>query len=140
MTTTTLTQTVTNRVAAAAFVLLTMFALLAGIVNQAQAAPVAQAGSSSLTAKVPAQKANVSYAAAGVRQASDPWGVTAKKTAAFTKCIFGVGVPIGLVAGFASNPLVWKYVLGLGPLPASVGGAASKYLSSVKKNCAYALR
>lgn len=105
MTTTTLTQTVTNRVAAAAFVLLTMFALLTGIVNQAQAAPVAQAGSSSLTAKVPAQTANVSYAAAGVRQASDPWGVTAKKTAAFTKCIFGVGVPIGLVP--ASRQTRW---------------------------------
>lgn len=136
---TTTTQTVTNRVAAAAVVLLTTFVLLVGIVNQAQAAPISQAGSSSQTTNVPASTPNVSYAAAGARQASNQWGVGARKTAAFSKCISGVGVPIGLVAVLASNPLVWKYVLGRGPLPASVGGTASKYLGAVKKNCAYAL-
>lgn len=106
---TTTTQTVTNRVAVVACVLLTSFALLVGIVNQAQAAPIAQAESSGQT-NVSAPAPNVTYAAAGARQASSQWNVGAQKTAAFSKCISGVGVPIGLVAGLASNPLVWKYV------------------------------
>lgn len=65
---------------------------------------------------------------------------TAKKTAAFAGCIFGVGVPIGLAWGIATNPAAWAWVAGKGPFPASVGAAASKYMNAVKRSCAYALR
>lgn len=72
-----------------------------------------------------------------------PWdglAYTAVKTANFAACIFGVGVPIGLVWAFATNPLVWRFVLGMGPLPATSGSAAARYLSWVKARCIYALR
>lgn len=65
---------------------------------------------------------------------------TAKKTAAFAGCIFGVGVPIGLAWGIATNPAAWAWVANKGPFPASVGAAASKYMNAVKRSCAYALR
>lgn len=67
-------------------------------------------------------------------------GNTAAKTRAFATCIFGVGVPIGLAWGIATNPAAWAWVTGRGAYPASIGGAASKYMNTIKRNCAYALR
>ncbi|MFC7962821.1 hypothetical protein [Rhodococcoides kroppenstedtii] len=69
-------------------------------------------------------------------------GVTAKKTAAFAGCIFGVGVPIGLAWAIATNAAVQAWILGGAskPLAASVGGSVAKYLDRVKAMCGYALR
>jgi hypothetical protein len=69
-------------------------------------------------------------------------GVTAKKTAAFAGCIFGVGIPIGLAWSIATSTAVQAWILGTAakPLAASVGGTVSNYLDKVKRMCGYALR
>lgn len=62
-----------------------------------------------------------------------------QKTQAFTECIFGVGVPIGAAWGIVTNPPLLAYVMRMGPLPASTGGTASKYIERVRNSCGYAL-
>lgn len=63
-----------------------------------------------------------------------------EKTQAFTKCIFMVGIPIGAAWGIVTNPALMAYVMRMGPLPASSGGTAMKYINTVRNNCGYALR
>jgi hypothetical protein len=58
---------------------------------------------------------------------------------AFAGCITSVGVPIGVAWAIATNPAAVAWVLGRGPLPASVGATVSKYLWYVKGTCGYAL-
>ena len=73
----------------------------------------------------------------------DPWyglRYSWSKAVNFAGCIFGVGVPIGLVWAFATSPALWRYVLNLGPMPASYGSSAYNYMSWVKNRCVYAIR
>ena len=74
-----------------------------------------------------------------VQLVANPIVLTAKKTGAFAACIFGVGVPIGLAWGIATNPAAWAWVLGRGPWPASVGGTAARYMETIKRACKYAI-
>ena len=62
-----------------------------------------------------------------------------QKTQAFTECIFGVGVPIGAAWGIVTNPPLLAYVMRMGPLPATTGGTAYKYIERVRNSCGYAL-
>jgi hypothetical protein len=61
------------------------------------------------------------------------------KLIAFAGCITGVGVPIGLAWVLIRNPSFIRFVMGAGPMPAGVGGLASKYLWYIKGTCGYAL-
>ncbi|MFF2842458.1 hypothetical protein [Paenarthrobacter sp. NPDC057981] len=65
--------------------------------------------------------------------------LTWNKTVAFAGCITSVGVPIGAAWAIATNPGAIAWIIGRGPLPASVGGGASAYLSYVKRTCGYAI-
>lgn len=42
--------------------------------------------------------------------------------------------------GIVTNPALMAYVMRMGPLPASSGGTAMKYINTVRNNCGYALR
>lgn len=61
------------------------------------------------------------------------------KTAAFTECIFGVGVPIGVAWAVATNPALLMYVMRVGPLPVGVPKTTLDYVERIKSRCAYAL-
>jgi len=67
-------------------------------------------------------------------------GTTASKTAAFVRCIFLIGVPIGVAWEIAFNPAVAAWVAGRGPLPATIGATVARYVGWVKSSCGYALR
>ncbi|UNN05228.1 hypothetical protein [Rhodococcus opacus] len=137
MTTSTAYSAILSRLAVATLILAAAFALVVGGLNpaRASAAPLAATPAAASTLA-----AHQGVGMREVQRAANPWDVTARKTAAFTTCIFGVGVPIGIGIGIATNPQVWAWVLGRGAWPASVGGTAAKYLDVVKRNCAYALR
>jgi hypothetical protein len=90
---------------------------------------------STLTDSPPVERAPVKTAPAWLQ--APTW---AQKTWAFTQCIFGVGVPIGLGWSIVSNPALLAWFAGRGPLPASAGGAAANYLAWIKGVCGYALR
>lgn len=62
-----------------------------------------------------------------------------KKLAAFAGCVFGTGIPIGAAIAIAITPAAWAWVVGAGPLPASMGGTVVKYINTVKSLCRYAL-
>lgn len=87
--------------------------------------------------------ATVNYSEAGIQLVGfDPWrGLKYSwwKTKNFVGCIVGVGVPIGVAWSFATNPYLWRYVLGMGPIPASYGGAVYNYATWVKARCRTAL-
>lgn len=69
---------------------------------------------------------------------ANPWRQTAAKTWAFTQCIFGVGVPIGIAIVLATTPQFWSYVAGASPLPTWTHGAM-KYGNTVKNRCRWAI-
>lgn len=68
----------------------------------------------------------------------NPWRQTAAKTWAFTQCIFGVGVPIGIAISLAATPQFWGFVAGYSPLPTWTHGAM-KYGNTVKQRCRWAI-
>lgn len=96
-------------------------AVPAGVV---QAVPATQAVSASAVLRP-----------SGVRLANNTW---ARKTAAFAKCIFSVGIPIGAAIGIAWNPQAWAWVVGA-RWPVTIGGTASAWLGYAKRACGYAL-
>jgi hypothetical protein len=65
--------------------------------------------------------------------------LTWNKTVAFAGCITSVGVPIGIAWTIATNPAALAWILNRGPLPASIGAPAYRYMSYVKSTCGYAL-
>ncbi len=107
-------------------------ASLAALHSTSAAANVAAI--SPVTASAPAK------VAPAARVTTSAWTYTASKTAAFARCIFLVGVPIGVAWEVAFNPAVWSWVAKGGALPASVGGTAARYLGWIKSSCGYALR
>ena len=62
-----------------------------------------------------------------------------RKTQAFTECIFMVGIPIGAAWAIVTNPPLLAYAMRMGPLPATSGGTAVKYVEKVRASCGYAL-
>lgn len=67
--------------------------------------------------------------------AASPWS----KTWAFTQCIFGTGVPIGLALGIATTPSVVAWFAGRAVNPPLAYGWATSYWYWLKSRCSYAL-
>ncbi len=112
-----------------------------------QSSPAVQSAGVAEDAALPAEEVSAADLGGLELVGFDPWrGLRYSwgKTVNFVGCIFGVGVPIGVAWGLATNPYFWRYVLGMGQLPTSavvtIGRSGAAIASWVKKRCVTAIR